>query len=199
VAWAGGGGQGLGVRGEVLGTGRSVQGSIANRQSEIGNPEGALGSARGSCDFPPSRSALPACHSALATRHWVIGRWLSPDPLGGDVTNPQSQNRYADVLNNPTSSVDPLGLSNRNVFNVSWEGSGTPFPCGLENNPSGPPPVTMTNGADLSSDLAQAEAGWNQTMAQQFITQCANSGNCQATSQGGLTINGISFAWVPGP
>ena len=39
------------------------------------------------------------------------GRWLTPDPLGGDVTNPQSLNRYAYVLNNPASLTDPLGLS----------------------------------------------------------------------------------------
>jgi RHS repeat-associated protein len=38
------------------------------------------------------------------------GRWLSPDPLGGDVTNPQSFNRYAYVLNNPTNLTDPSGL-----------------------------------------------------------------------------------------
>ena len=38
------------------------------------------------------------------------GRWLSPDSLAGDVTNPQSWNRYAYVLNNPTSLTDPLGL-----------------------------------------------------------------------------------------
>jgi RHS repeat-associated protein len=42
-----------------------------------------------------------------------LGRWLSPDPLGGDVTNPQSLNRYAYVLNNPTSLTDPLGLDPR--------------------------------------------------------------------------------------
>jgi RHS repeat-associated protein len=39
------------------------------------------------------------------------GRWLSPDPLAGDVSNPQSLNRYAYVLNNPTSLTDPLGLN----------------------------------------------------------------------------------------
>jgi RHS repeat-associated protein len=38
------------------------------------------------------------------------GRWLSPDPLGGDITNPQSLDRYAYVMNNPTSLIDPLGL-----------------------------------------------------------------------------------------
>jgi RHS repeat-associated protein len=38
------------------------------------------------------------------------GRWLTPDPLAGDVTNPQSLNRYAYVRNNPTTLIDPLGL-----------------------------------------------------------------------------------------
>jgi RHS repeat-associated protein len=40
-----------------------------------------------------------------------IGRWHSPDPLGGDVTNPQSLNRYAYVLNNPMTLTDPTGLN----------------------------------------------------------------------------------------
>ncbi len=39
-----------------------------------------------------------------------LGRWPSPDPLGGDITNPQSLNRYAYALNNPTTLTDPLGL-----------------------------------------------------------------------------------------
>jgi RHS repeat-associated protein len=39
-----------------------------------------------------------------------LGRWHSPDPLGGDITNPQSLNRYAYVMNNPTSMIDPTGL-----------------------------------------------------------------------------------------
>jgi RHS repeat-associated protein len=38
------------------------------------------------------------------------GRWISPDPMGGDVTNAQSLNRYAYVDNNPASLTDPLGL-----------------------------------------------------------------------------------------
>jgi RHS repeat-associated protein len=37
-------------------------------------------------------------------------RWLSPDPLAGDILNPQSLNRYAYVLNNPVNLIDPLGL-----------------------------------------------------------------------------------------
>jgi RHS repeat-associated protein len=39
-----------------------------------------------------------------------LGRWLAPDPMAGDILNPQSLNRYAYVLNNPVNSTDPLGL-----------------------------------------------------------------------------------------
>jgi hypothetical protein len=39
------------------------------------------------------------------------GRWLTPDPMGGDLTNPQSLNRYAYALNNPETLTDPLGTN----------------------------------------------------------------------------------------
>jgi RHS repeat-associated protein len=38
------------------------------------------------------------------------GRWVSPDSLRGDVTNPQSLNLYPYVTDNPTTLTDPLGL-----------------------------------------------------------------------------------------
>jgi RHS repeat-associated protein len=38
------------------------------------------------------------------------GRWLSPDPLAGDITNPQSLNRYPYAMNNPATFIDPVGL-----------------------------------------------------------------------------------------
>jgi RHS repeat-associated protein len=60
-----------------------------------------------------------------------LGRWHSPDPLGGDITNPQSLNRYAYVMNNPTSMIDPLGLQgecfeyycgpDEDIGGASWE------------------------------------------------------------------------------
>ena len=46
--------------------------------------------------------------------HSIQGRWIQPDPAGRkavDVTNPQSWNRYAYVLNNPLSFNDPTGES----------------------------------------------------------------------------------------
>jgi len=41
------------------------------------------------------------------------GRWIAPDPAGlaaANPANPQSWNRYAYVLNNPMSNIDPSGL-----------------------------------------------------------------------------------------
>jgi RHS repeat-associated protein len=41
------------------------------------------------------------------------GRWTTPDPAGlavADASNPQTWNRYAYVLNNPLSYIDPSGL-----------------------------------------------------------------------------------------
>jgi len=39
-----------------------------------------------------------------------IGRFMSPDLLGGHTENPQSLNKYAYALNNPLSITDPTGL-----------------------------------------------------------------------------------------
>ena len=49
-----------------------------------------------------------------------LGRWLSPDPLARDVANPQSLNRYAYAMNNPTSFADPLGLECVNMGGGVW-------------------------------------------------------------------------------
>jgi RHS repeat-associated protein len=39
-----------------------------------------------------------------------LGRFSTPDPLAGNVTNPQSLNRFAYTLNDALNKVDPLGL-----------------------------------------------------------------------------------------
>ncbi len=60
-----------------------------------------------------------------------LGRWLSPDPLGGDITNPQSLNRYAYVLNNPASLVDPLGLDSMTSYGPEIAPGCPALPAGL--------------------------------------------------------------------
>ncbi len=39
-----------------------------------------------------------------------IGRFVGQDPLPGSTVNPQTQNRYPYVANNPVNRLDPLGL-----------------------------------------------------------------------------------------
>jgi RHS repeat-associated protein len=39
-----------------------------------------------------------------------FGRFMSPDPSGGHLMNPQSLNRYAYVHNSPLNMIDPTGL-----------------------------------------------------------------------------------------
>ena len=39
-----------------------------------------------------------------------LGRFMSTDPLAGDITDPQTLNRYAYVRNNPVNFTDPSGM-----------------------------------------------------------------------------------------
>jgi RHS repeat-associated protein len=50
-----------------------------------------------------------------------LGRFMSPDPMGGQQDDPQSLNRYAYVRNNPLKLTDPTGLN----FNLSCTGPDT--------------------------------------------------------------------------
>ncbi|MBI2683164.1 MAG: glycoside hydrolase family protein [Acidobacteriales bacterium] len=53
-----------------------------------------------------------------------LGRFLQADPLGGDASDPQSLNRFAYVLNQPSGFVDPLGLFGCPALTDSVPGSG---------------------------------------------------------------------------
>jgi RHS repeat-associated protein len=70
-----------------------------------------------------------------------LGRWHSPDPLGGDIANPQSLNLYAYVMNDPTALIDPLGL-----YSEQCSQSNDPYCCndptsvGAQCGSSGDPP-----------------------------------------------------------
>src|SRR3972149_4382399 len=45
-----------------------------------------------------------------------IGRFMSVDSAGGDLTDPQSWNRYSYTLNNPYKYVDPNGEEHRAIY-----------------------------------------------------------------------------------
>lgn len=40
----------------------------------------------------------------------TMGRFMTPDPLGGHLEDPQTLNKYSYVRNNPTTLTDPTGL-----------------------------------------------------------------------------------------
>jgi RHS repeat-associated protein len=67
--------------------------------------------------------------------HPVSGRWNSPDPAGlaaVDLSNPQSLNRYAYVMNNPINFIDPFGLCDYSICVVAP----LPPPVGTLDSPS---------------------------------------------------------------
>jgi RHS repeat-associated protein len=92
--------------------------------------------------------------------HSRLYRWLSPDPLEGNILNPQSLNRYAYVLNNPTNLTDPLGLSGCTMVWQEVPG-GEPIPgldCTDDTAPADLPPHPILTPADTGS-------GWYSCMS----------------------------------
>jgi hypothetical protein len=136
-----------------------------------------------------------------------LGRWLSPDPMGGDVSNPQSLNRYAYALNNPETLTDPLGTNPNAVCLEANRGSVMRNSCAGE----GPASLGSGNGffgGGFSIDGGMS-LGWSQWGG---ITGLSNSNefdllNIPVTSStwvqaGQLTnvIGGVSYpgAFTPG-
>ncbi len=63
-----------------------------------------------------------------------IGRFMSADPLGGSIVNPQSLNRYAYVANNAVNLTDPTGKLcsvGASCWGDCWTG------CGADDNSGG--------------------------------------------------------------
>ncbi|MGD1158588.1 MAG: RHS repeat-associated core domain-containing protein [Terriglobia bacterium] len=137
------------------------------------------------------------------------GRWLSPDPLAGDVTDPQSLNRYAYVQNNPCNASDPLGLVRTPPAVHGGEGGAYCSSCtiymrfGLEGYETSSCECTLvpgTGGAKVPPDRdkgggASANCGnlvYIQGGHANFSIDCGSAlgGDCAGRSAGGLHIEG---------
>jgi len=107
----------------------------------------------------------PWYHHSQTREYAVMQAWLSPDPLAGDISNPQSLNRYAYVLNNPESAIDPTGLG--------------PCPPGQMCPPNGIPPSCTTFACaeqyyptSVANFFASTGPGWDE-----FSVLTINSSN----------------------
>ncbi|MGH9433863.1 MAG: RHS repeat-associated core domain-containing protein, partial [Terriglobia bacterium] len=110
------------------------------------------------------------------------GRWLTPDPVGGDLTNPQSLNRYAYALNNPESLTDPSGLCPPDE------------PCGHLLDPSTCDGIACAG--SLSGGGGQDEFELLQLAAGMCLGNCTDAGGVQFTGYlDGQYVNTTFDSW----
>jgi RHS repeat-associated protein len=128
------------------------------------NPTGQIGTGgplhQVFASLPDADPSLDHYNTQFRRYSPTAGIWLSPDPLAGDISNPQSLNRYAYALNNPTSLTDPSGLcpdsnpncpgpgrSNFGGFNDAF---GYNPPCYLDYNPISCTALNQAIGAGIT-------------------------------------------------
>ncbi len=87
-----------------------------------------------------------------------VGRFMSGDPLGGDISDPQTLNRYTYTRNNPINLIDMSGLDSidPNFCEASMSG------CGGD------------NGGGLGGPSSFVRKTWNDAMMQ-YLQQVYNS------------------------
>ena len=99
-------------------------------------------------------------HFAMRAYASSLGRWLTPDPSGlaaVDPNNPQTWNRYAYVLNDPASNLDPLGLGTPTGGRCPIIPTGPV--CYIVNacgTPIGTPDPGVSPGMDIETELNSA-------------------------------------------
>jgi RHS repeat-associated protein len=104
-----------------------------------------------------------------------LGRLMSPDPLAGHVSDPQTLNRYAYVRNNPLNLTDPTGLD----FNLTCSGADTAT-ChgGLQGT------TTTTTNADGSTSSAFTATVISNGQNGNLVDQSGNQYNATVTGAG---------------
>ena len=101
-----------------------------------------------------------------------MGRFMSPDPLGGHNEDPQTLNRYSYVRNNPLSLTDPTGLD----FNLQCTQT--------KDNAS-----TCQGGvAGTTTTDANGKSTFTATVVTSASLQDQNSGNTATVNENGVQI-----------
>jgi RHS repeat-associated protein len=111
-----------------------------------------------------------------------MGRFMSPDPMGGHYEDPQTLNRYSYVRNNPLSLTDPTGLDFYQQCNQTDDNKQT---C---NTVQGYGKLTFYGTTDQNGKF-------NGTVTTSASLQDPNSGNTATVNQNGVQLttgNGTS-------
>jgi len=83
------------------------------RQTDCVVPPGGTSAADASeIHFTGKERDTESGNDYFSARYYAssMGRFMSPDPMGGHYENPQTLNKYAYVINNPLTMTDPTGL-----------------------------------------------------------------------------------------
>jgi RHS repeat-associated protein len=121
-----------------------------------------------------------------------LGRFMSPDPMGGKTEDPQSLNRYAYVRNNPLTLTDPSGMNfglpcsggNTDTCNNGLQGS---WQHDQDGNKTTFDPVSIGNKDGTLQDLSSNKTG--------TYTASFDGSNVSLTNSGGTAQNG---SWLQG-
>jgi RHS repeat-associated protein len=152
------------------------------------------------------QDTIAGIHDALFREYPAVqGRWLTPDPAGMaavDPTNPQSWNRYAYVMNNPTTWIDFAGLDECYAWDISCfiggdnDGGGDPPPP-----PGVGPLVYLSQDAGTIPNSGGGNGGnapnkpKTCTAAQQVAAQLAKSFESASKSSGWIAFGtGVATA-----
>ncbi len=121
-----------------------------------------------------------------------MGRFMSPDPTGGKLEDPQSLNRYAYVRNNPLSFTDPTGLNfglpcsggNTDTCNNGLQGS---WQHDADGNKTSFTNISIGNKDGQLQDVSSNNSG--------SYTASFDGENVSLTNSAGATQNG---SWLQG-
>lgn len=120
---------------------------------------------------------------------WLLGRFLSLDPLSGSTSDPQSLNRYTYVENNPIGLMDPSGMMEEESCDedddsCGGDGGGEGFCLGCD---AGWTPISAS-----SNGLSDLPAG--QPPGTQQVCTSAGGGPSSCTNTPGETGAGSGYA-----